>query len=154
MEHGVTITISDDRLNPLLKTAAVEYEEGETAFDILLQVTEENGIAFDYEENPDFGAFIKSFGHLVPEGDDYWGFFVNGVEAATGISSYELQNGDNLLFKVTSYPPETVQVTVSATGLDGKSVIPETSVSIVKGGTAYDALIQAALQQERSFRFC
>ncbi|MCU9613391.1 DUF4430 domain-containing protein [Caldibacillus lycopersici] len=147
LTNGVTVTIVDSYTNEsILPTTAIAFEEGDTAFDVLRQVTESNNIAFEYDEHPEFGAYIISIGELAPQGYDYWGFFTNGAEASTGISAYTVHHGDNLLFKITTWPPETVNVTVSARGLANEEIIPETNVSVVHGGTAYDALVQAAQQ--------
>lgn len=137
LPQGVTISVvhSEEVIVPV---TAVPFTEGDTAFDVLQEVAE-----VDYEKT-DYGPFITGINGVQPEGDDYWGFFINGQEAQVGAADYELQNGDHLLFKITSFPPETIKVTVSAQDLDGNDVISPVEVEIVNGATALDALVQAA----------
>jgi len=137
LPQGVTISVIQDE-EVLVPVTAVSFAEGETAFDILQKVAE-----VDYTET-DYGPFITGINGVQPEGEDYWGFFINGQEAQVGAADYQLQNGDHLLFKVTSFPPETIKVTVSARDLDGNAVIHPVEVEIVKGATALDALVVAA----------
>src|SRR5690554_6082832 len=84
LQNGVTVTIlSPDGEEPVLTTTAVSFEEGDTAFDLLLDVSEKYNIPFHYGEFEGFGAFIISLGNYEPASDwDYWGFFKNGVEAS------------------------------------------------------------------------
>ena len=145
LKNAVTVTIIGyDEKAPVLETVAVPATEGETAFGVLRTVTEAKNIPMEYQLYDGMGAFITKVGNVEPQGSDYWGFFVNGIDPNVGVSSYKVKNGDNLLLKITSYPPETITVKVSAVAADQKEVIPETEVEIVKGGTAYDALVQAA----------
>lgn len=135
---GATISVMlDDEY--VVETTALSFTDGDTAFDLLQAVAE-----VEFEET-DYGPFITGINGQTPEGDDYWGFFINGVEAQVGAADYTLQNGDNVLFKITSFPPETVQVKVSAKDLEGNLIIDETAIEVVKGATAYDALVQAAV---------
>jgi hypothetical protein len=139
LTNAATISAVDKDGNKILPMTAVEIEEGETAFDILKEVTEEQDVVLDYGEDPNYGAFITSIGSIIPEGDQYWGFMINGEGAQVGASSYVVEKGDSLLFKVISYPAETVDVTVSAVDKNKNEVLSET-VTVVNGSSAYDAL--------------
>jgi hypothetical protein len=139
LTNGATISAVDQEGNKILPLTAVEIEAGETAFEILKEVTEEQEVDFDYDEDPNWGAFIKSIGSIIPEGDQYWGFMINGEGSQVGASSYVVEKGDSLLFKVISYPAETVDVTVSAVDKNENEVLSET-VTVVNGSSAYDAL--------------
>lgn len=138
LDNGVTINVLNNDGSNLVDTNAVSFEEGANAFEILDEIAN-----IQYEETQ-YGPFITGINDVVPESSDYWGFFINGIEAPVGAATYEVQNGDNLLFKIVSWPPTTIEVLVSAVDLEGNFVIPETSVEIVEGSTAYDALVQAA----------
>jgi hypothetical protein len=139
LTNAATISAVDQDGNKILPMTAVEIKEGETAFDLLKEVTEEQNVILDYGEDPNFGAFINSIGSIIPQGDQYWGFMINGEGAQVGASSYVVEKGDSLLFKVISYPAETVDVTVSAVDKNENEVFKET-VTVVNGSSAYDAL--------------
>jgi hypothetical protein len=139
LTNGATISVVDQDGNKVLPLTAVEVEEGQTAFDLLKKITNEQKVAFDYTIDEKWGAFINHIGDIIPEGNNYWGFIVNGEESQVGISSYPVEKGDSLLFKVIIFPAETVNVTVSAKDKSGKFVLDE-SVNVVKGSSAYDAL--------------
>ncbi|OAS87610.1 MULTISPECIES: DUF4430 domain-containing protein [Metabacillus] len=149
LTNGATISAVDKDGNKILPLTAVEIEEGETAFDLLKEVTEEQDVILDYGEDPNFGAFINSIGSVIPEGDHYWGFMINGEGAQVGASSYVVEKGDSLLFKVISYPAETVDITVSAVDKN-KNVVFRETVSVVNGSSAYDALKLAGKTAEVS----
>lgn len=46
------------------------------------------------------GIFVTSILGVKPPGKDYWGFFVNGKSANTGICGVKLARGQHLLFKI------------------------------------------------------
>ena len=138
LDNGATITVLNKDGSKVMETKAVAFEEGANAFDLLDEVAD-----IQYESY-DFGPMITGINNVFPEGGDYWGFFVNGKGSNEGAADYQVQKGDNILFKIVSWPPTEVNVSVSAVDLEGNDVIPETSVTIVEGATAYDALVQAA----------
>ncbi|GAB3794373.1 DUF4430 domain-containing protein [Virgibacillus kimchii] len=140
LTNGVTITAIDEEGEYVVETEAVSFDEGDTALDVL-----EEAADVDYEET-DHGQLIAGINDLKPEAGYYWGFFVNGSSADVGADGYGLTHGDNLLFKVVDEdirPHATIDVKVSAVGLDDEEVLPETNVDIVEFATAYDALVQA-----------
>lgn len=139
LTNGATIAVVDQDGKKIVPITAVEVEEGQTAFDILKEVTEEQEVALDYSIHEQFGAMIEGIGEVAPEGYDYWGFIINGEEAQVGASSYAVEKGDSLLFKIISYPAEKVNITVSAMDSLDHSLFNET-VQVVKGASAFDAL--------------
>lgn len=139
LTNGATIAVVDQDDKKIVPITAVEVEEGQTAFDILKEVTGEQEVALDYSIHEQFGAMIGGIGEVAPEGYDYWGFIINGEEAQVGASSYVVEKGDSLLFKIISYPAEKVNITVSAMDSLDHSIFNET-VQVVKGASAFDAL--------------
>ncbi|MDQ0972365.1 LPXTG-motif cell wall-anchored protein [Neobacillus niacini] len=145
LEKAVTIKAIDENGEVVLPLTAVSFEEGETAYDVLLEAGEKKGKEIDTTHG-EYGAFINSIGETSPTGNAYWSFNINGVSASTGISSHKVASGEHLLFAITEWPNPTVTAKVSAVGKNGVEVIPETNVTLIKGASAYDALIQAAVQ--------
>lgn len=150
LEPAVMVTILGlDAEETVLQTTAVSFEEGDTAFDVLIYMDEKGTIDFDYAVDDVLGAYIKSFNGIAPKETEFWNFAVNGASANVGISGYQLKHGDHLLFVLTDwriFPPEVVNSKVSIIGPDGEDIVPETDVSLVPGSTAYDALKQVAHQ--------
>ncbi|WP_062351271.1 DUF4430 domain-containing protein [Bacillus kwashiorkori] len=144
LENGATVTVLNEKGEPVIQTTAVPFEIGATAADVLEKIAN-----VTYEES-DFGAFMTGINGIFPEGESYWGFFINGIEANEGAPTYKIENGDNILFKMTHWPPVMVDATVVIKDKLGAEIIPKTEVTIVKGATAYDALVQATLEHNLS----
>ena len=153
LDQAVTISAVDYQGDAILPLTAVEFEEGDTAYDALVEVTQEHDIELNAPEN-EYGVFVNGIGGLEAADAYYWSFIVNGKSEEIGISSYELENGDNIQLKYVDgddadtenniwIPEDTITVSANA----GDNVImPETTVKVVNGSTAYDALVQAADQ--------
>ena len=104
-----TILEDPDRLNAekvdlvpadgvLLAPAAVEFAEGESAFDVLKRVCRENKIHMEFSETPVYqSAYIEGIGNLYEfdcgEGSG-WMYRVNGEFPNVGCSRYALADGD------------------------------------------------------------
>ncbi len=150
LDNGVTIKAIDENGEEVLPLTAVEIEEGDMAFDVLLDAGEQRDEDIFYEES-DFGAYITGIGEEL-EGDSHaWSFNVNGKAAEVGASSFEVENGDNILFAVrdlNDFSPE-VSVKIRATDINDNAII-KGEISIASGSSAYDALYQAAIREEVS----
>jgi Domain of unknown function (DUF4430) len=146
LKNGVTISAIDEDGNEVLPMTALEFEEGATAFDALEQL-KANGIAIEYKEYDGMpGKFVKQIGNVAEDSTkNYWAFYINGAYAQDGISTYKIQNGDNLLFKLTDFntQEDPIRVDVSVIGRNNEEIVKKQKVEIVKGATAYDALHQA-----------
>ena len=106
-----TILEDPDRLNAekvdlvpadgvLLAPAAVEFAEGESAFDVLKRVCRENKIHMEFSETPVYqSAYIEGIGNLYEfdcgEGSG-WMYRVNGEFPNDGCSRYTLADGDTV----------------------------------------------------------
>ncbi|MEQ6377207.1 DUF4430 domain-containing protein [Bacillaceae bacterium S4-13-56] len=143
LERGVTISAIDGEGEEILPLTAVGFEEGDTAFDVLLDVVGEDQLEYS---TSDMGVFLTGINGLVAEGDAYWSFVINGKEAGVGASSYEVKNAEDIMFKYISSwkePPAPVKVSVEAKANNG-DVLPKTEVEVMNGSNAYAALLQAA----------
>lgn len=79
----------------------VTFEEGKSAFDVMKSLQGEGeDFSFSYEES-DFGAFITSINNYHPDiADSFWAFLINGEMSMVGVSDYQVNDGDELGFKV------------------------------------------------------
>ncbi|WP_249310434.1 DUF4430 domain-containing protein [Bacillus sp. FJAT-49736] len=148
LKNAAMITVVDEKGNTILPHAVLEIKDGETAFEFLKEATSKENVVFDYSMDPNYGASVQQIGQSKPDFNKdgtYWGFFINGAVSQVGVSTYKLKNGDDLFFKVVSYPPKMVTAKVSAKDAKGNAVISDTEVKVVDGANAYDALVQAAL---------
>ena len=89
----------------ILSSTAVEFAEGESAFDVLKRVCEEYGIALEYSYAPVYGSYyIEGIGNLYEFdcGDESgWMYKVNGWFPNYGCSEYPLSDGDAIEFCYT-----------------------------------------------------
>ena len=78
----------------------VEFQDGETVFDVLARELKNNGIHIEYEYTPVYGSvYIEGIANLYEFdcGDQSgWRYKVNGKYPNYGCSSYKLKNGDRI----------------------------------------------------------
>lgn len=89
----------------ILGSTTVEYEEGDTVFDILKKVTRTNGIHMEYTDTPGYNSsYIEGIANLY-ENDcgpgSGWMYCVNGVYYDYGCSQYDVEEGDNIQWNYT-----------------------------------------------------
>lgn len=147
LENAVTIMAIDDEGAAVFDLIAIEIEEGDTAIDVLETATEQEDVDLGVEEHPDFGTMITSIGEAEEHDDYFWSFIVNGLGAEVGASTYEVENGDNILFSLTKDFEPTLNVKVSAMSGD-EAFLEDTEVMLMEYATGYDALYQASVQNE------
>lgn len=101
----------------ILKTVTVEFEQGETVFDVLKRVCAEyscsdnckycqnSGIQLEYEFSPGYNNYYIEGIHQIYEKDcgskSGWMYKVNGVFPNYGCSDYKVKNGDKIEFVYT-----------------------------------------------------
>lgn len=89
----------------LLKPQRVEFNEGESVYDVLLRVCKENEIHMEASWTPIYNsAYIEGIGNLYEFDCGYmsgWMYKVNDWFPNYGSSRYELKNGDVVEFKYT-----------------------------------------------------
>ena len=89
----------------ILATSSVEFEEGETVFDVLTRVCEYAGIQIEYSWTPMYNSYyIEGINHLYefdcgPESG--WMYKVNEWFPNYGCSAYNLKNGDEIVWCYT-----------------------------------------------------
>ncbi|MRG85770.1 DUF4430 domain-containing protein [Salinibacillus xinjiangensis] len=143
LENAVTITALDEDGEEVLPLTAISIEEGDTAFDVLLQAGEKHDVEIAYDEY-DFGNMVTGIGETTQSDPYFWSFNVNGLGPEVGASSYQVSNGEHLFFSLTDDFEPSITAKVSAIGKNGNEIIPETEVTLMRGASAYGALIQAA----------
>ncbi len=87
----------------LLAPTEITYEEGESAFDVLLRVCRDEQIHLEFSQTPGYdSAYIEGIGNLY-EFDagarSGWTYSVNGTFPNKGCSSYILQDGDEVCWQ-------------------------------------------------------
>lgn len=89
----------------LLSARTVSFKEGETVFDVLKRICRANGIQMEFSMTPVYGsAYIEGIGNLYEfDGGPLsgWMYSVNGTFPNVGCSSYDLQNGDVIVWRYT-----------------------------------------------------
>lgn len=83
----------------------VEFNEGESVFDVLYRAMRESGIHFEFTKTPMYNsAYIEGIGNLYEfDCGEYSGWFyrVNGVKPNVGCSQYQVKPGDVITFAYT-----------------------------------------------------
>lgn len=89
----------------ILETSSVEFEEGETVFDVLTRVCKYADIQIEYAWTPLYDSYyIESINHLYEfdcGNESGWMYKVNGWFPNYGCSDYTLENGDNIVWCYT-----------------------------------------------------
>lgn len=89
----------------ILATSSVEFEEGETVFDVLNRVCQYAGIQMEYSWTPVYNSYyIEGINNLYEfdcGNESGWMYKVNGWFPNYGCSSYYLEDGDNIVWCYT-----------------------------------------------------
>ena len=89
----------------ILATSSVEFEDGETVFDVLTRVCEYAGIQIEYSWTAIYDSYyIEGINNLYEfdcGNESGWMYKVNGWFPNYGCSSYELEDGDNIVWCYT-----------------------------------------------------
>lgn len=89
----------------ILATSSVEFEDGETVFDVLNRVCEYAGIQIEYSWTPLYNSYyIEGINNLYEfdcGNESGWMYKVNGWFPNYGCSSYTLKDGDNIVWCYT-----------------------------------------------------
>lgn len=89
----------------ILGTSEVAFEDGETVFDVLQRVCDETGIQIEYSYTPIYESYyIEGINHLYEfdcGNESGWMYKVNGWFPNYGCSSYELEDGDTIVWCYT-----------------------------------------------------
>ena len=89
----------------ILGSISVEFEEGDTVFDVLTKVTRNNGIHMEYVDTPAYNsAYIEGISNLYEKdcgSGSGWMYCVNGWYHDYGCSKYEVEDGDVIEWNYT-----------------------------------------------------
>lgn len=89
----------------ILATSSVEFEDGETVFDVLNRVCEYAGIQIEYSWTPMYNSYyIEGINNLYEfdcGNESGWMYKVNGWFPNYGCSSYDLEDGDVIVWCYT-----------------------------------------------------
>ena len=89
----------------ILKETRITFKNGETVFDVLKRVCDENGIQLESSYTPAFGSYyVEGIGQIYEKDcgtKSGWTYCVNSVFPNMGSSSYVLKNGDKVEWHYT-----------------------------------------------------
>lgn len=111
MEEGKRDLVPEDGV--ILASTAVTFEPGESAFDVLRRVCQDNDIHMEFTTTPVYNsAYIEGIQNLY-EFDcgelSGWMYCVNGQYLSYSASAYSLQNGDVIEWQYTCQRGEDLQ---------------------------------------------
>ncbi len=89
----------------ILEKVQVEFEEGQSVFDVFRKTLRERKIHFEYVDASAYSAiYIEGIGNLYEfdcGAQSGWLYSVNNVYPSLGCSSYTLKDGDEIVFRYT-----------------------------------------------------
>ena len=89
----------------ILATTTVNFEEGETVFDVLKRICSSKGIQLEYSWTPMYDSYYIEGINQIYEfdcgGQSGWMYKVNGCFPNYGCSSYILEDGDTIVWCYT-----------------------------------------------------
>lgn len=109
LEHLDELTKEKAELVPedgvILEKVQVEFEEGQSVFDVFRKTLRERKIHFEYVDASAYSAiYIEGIGNLYEfdcGAQSGWVYAVNDVYPSLGCSSYTLKDGDEIVFRYT-----------------------------------------------------
>jgi hypothetical protein len=100
VEYTATLKVQDN--TTLMTYTDIVFEEGNTAYDLLLNARSQT--SFDFEaERYDFGYYVHTINGRRALNNEYWKFIINGEDATVQMEEYEVQTGDVLEFEIEKY---------------------------------------------------
>lgn len=72
----------------------------QSLYEVLVQAKEEGLIKLEGKNYPMLGFFVTKIGSLESSPGKYLFYYINGKEASVGVSSYSVQDGDIIEWKV------------------------------------------------------
>ncbi|MDQ5971344.1 MAG: hypothetical protein QG566_290 [Patescibacteria group bacterium] len=90
-----TITLIAGEINKKL-----EFNSGQTLYEILFAEFSKNLLEFKGKEHIGIGFFVTDIGTLHQDDGKYLMYYINGIEASSGISVYNPKDGDVILWKL------------------------------------------------------
>ena len=90
-----TITLIAGEINKKL-----EFNSGQTLYEILQTEQNTKLISFNGKMYTGIGFFVTDIGTLHQEDGKYLMYYINGIEASSGISVYTPKDGDVILWKL------------------------------------------------------
>ena len=94
---SVTPTIS---LTAGTVNVSLSIHTGDTLYDAMVRAQHAGMLTFSGKEYSGLGFFVTSVGSLTQAGGKYPMYFVNGVEASVGVSTYVPKSGDTIIWKL------------------------------------------------------
>ena len=89
----------------ILKKTRVSFEEGDSVYDVLYQVCREEKIHFEAKYTPAYSTYYVEGIHQLYEFDcgnlSGWMYLVNGKTPNYGCSSFQVKDGDDILWAYT-----------------------------------------------------
>ncbi|MEY4440427.1 MAG: hypothetical protein RLY49_53 [Candidatus Parcubacteria bacterium] len=93
IEHRAILKFSD-------QTVEFSISNNTTVYDAMNALMSEGKISFEGREYPALGYFVTSIGSLESGDGKNLMYYINGKEASLGVSSYVVQEGDSIEWKL------------------------------------------------------
>ncbi|HEY2421168.1 MAG TPA: DUF4430 domain-containing protein [Neobacillus sp.] len=139
VKQGTISVVGTEKDKPMFPETTVQYGENETAAEVLVNAVGENNVGYTPYS---FGDMITEIEGLNADDSHFWAFYINGVSAMVGPTSYKVQDGDQLSFRYESFAP------ASGDDAGGNTIPAGSAFSSDALKTALDSASQYVLKQQ------
>ena len=95
--------VSEKAIQTILEINGTRYEseikKEISVYDFMTQLKDTGKITFTEKTYSGMGKFIEEINGVKSDRDNYWIYYVNGVEASIGVSNYKINPGDVVSWK-------------------------------------------------------
>lgn len=92
-QFAVTMIIGDE-------TFTFGYNEPMSLYELLVQARDDEKISFKGKNYPGLGFFVSEINNLKSGSEGYLMYDINGTEASVGVSTYIINNGDEIVWQL------------------------------------------------------
>jgi hypothetical protein len=143
---GSLLVEGSQETGTLLSETPIQYVQDETAFDALVNTVGAKNVD---ASDTSLGKSINGIMGLSSKDTYYWAFYVNGIAAPVGSSSYNVHDGDKLSFRYVDWTKPSDSVSLKVIGNNGQSLYDSPyNIGIVGQPTALQ-LLQVTLGSDK-----
>lgn len=143
---GSLLVEGSQETGTLLSETPIQYVQNETAFDALVNTVGAKNVD---ASDTSLGKSINGIMGLSSKDTYYWAFYVNGIAAPVGSSSYNVHDGDKLSFRYVDWTKPSDSVSLKVIGNNGQSLYDSPyNIGIVGQPTALQ-LLQVTLGSDK-----
>lgn len=145
--QGTISIVGSKEIGNLLSETPIQFVQDETAFDALVHAVGAKNVD---ASDTSFGKSINGIMGLSSKDTYYWAFYVNGIAAPVGSSSYHVHDGDQLGFRYVDWTKPSDSVSLKVIGKNGQSLYDSGQYNIgIAGEPTALQLLQVTISSDK-----